>query len=351
MKRYLLKQQGAWYKANLHCHTTWSDGHLNPEEIKEAYKQKGYQIVAFTDHRVYAWHQELDDENFLALAALEADINDRFSVQGDFSQVKTWHLNLFDRTPWIRSTVKKNSMELHENRDFMEEMLPAQNYKDIAGINQYIEKMNRMGFLVCYNHPYWSLQDYSDYNRLKGIWGMEIYNYGCEHDGLYGYHPQAYDEMLRAGISCKCVATDDNHNTYPFGHPLCDSFGGYIMVNAEKLDYTCIIEALVAGNFYSTMDHPEGSSFGHFTGPGILEAYIEDGKLFITTSPVKKIYVMTRGRNCHKALAEEGNILTQAVFTLKGNEDYIRISVMDEAGLQANSNVYCVKEGDYAAEY
>lgn len=39
---YLLPQEGNVYKANLHCHTIHSDGHLTPEAVKAAYKEKGY---------------------------------------------------------------------------------------------------------------------------------------------------------------------------------------------------------------------------------------------------------------------------------------------------------------------
>ena len=42
-------------------------------------------------------------------------------------------------------------------------------------------------------------RDCRDYQQLMGLWAMEIYNHGCEQEGFYGYHPQAYDEMLRAG--------------------------------------------------------------------------------------------------------------------------------------------------------
>lgn len=348
MRNYLLKQQKNSYKANLHCHTTWSDGELTASEVKEAYKKNGYQIVAFTDHRMYSWHRELDDENFLALAAMEVDINDKFSIPGDFSQVKTWHMNVYDRTPWMRSINEENSKGFNEYREFAKTLLPVQDYRDMDEINRYINNMNENGFLVCYNHPYWSLQDVKDYTGLKGVWAMEIYNYGCEHDGLYGYHPQAYDEMLRAGILCKCVATDDNHNSYPFGHPLCDSFGGCIRIQADELSYDAIMEALISGNFYSVTNHPEGSSFGSHDGPEMEEAYIEDGTLFIKTSPVKKIYAMTQGRNCLKAVALKDETITCAAFALKGNEGYIRISIMDENGLRADSNVYCLKEKDYA---
>ncbi len=61
----LLPQTGTYYKANLHCHTTFSDGRLTPEEIKKAYQEQGYSVVAYTDHRNYQWHKELTDDKFL----------------------------------------------------------------------------------------------------------------------------------------------------------------------------------------------------------------------------------------------------------------------------------------------
>ncbi len=33
----LLPREGNGYKANLHCHTVLSDGHLTPQEVKTAY--------------------------------------------------------------------------------------------------------------------------------------------------------------------------------------------------------------------------------------------------------------------------------------------------------------------------
>ena len=70
MRDQILLPETGLYKANLHCHTTVSDGRLTPEEIKELYMSEGYSIVAYTDHREYVWHKELDDENFLALPSM-----------------------------------------------------------------------------------------------------------------------------------------------------------------------------------------------------------------------------------------------------------------------------------------
>gem|GEM_PF-6882561 len=41
---------GSWYKAQLHCHTTRSDGALTPEKVVQEYSSLGYHILAITDH-------------------------------------------------------------------------------------------------------------------------------------------------------------------------------------------------------------------------------------------------------------------------------------------------------------
>lgn len=316
MKKIDLLKPFPSYKANLHCHSTLSDGNLTPEDLKTAYMAEGYSIVAYTDHRHYAWHKELTDENFLALAAYEVDMNEWPDRPGGFDRVKTYHLNLYDKQPAMEK----------------EAVLPERRYGDIHYLNQYIENMRQKGFLVCYNHPYWSLQTLDDYRDIRGCFAMEIYNHGCEIDGLYGYNPQVYDEMLRTGNRLYCVSTDDNHNTYPFGHPMCDSFGGFVMIQAPKLEYNAVMQALEQGDFYSSM------------GPEFYEISLEGRTLRIDCSPVQKIYVQTQGRFCHKAVAPVGETLTHAEFELNGNEGYIRVDLRDAQGLHANSNAYFLDE-------
>lgn len=319
----LLPKGVTYYKANLHCHTVLSDGKLTPREMKELYQSRGYSIVAFTDHRHYANHAELNDENFLAIAAMETDMNDFRDYGARFDRVKTYHINWFDTDPDFR----------REEKEQLEQ--PQRRYHDIDGLNGYVEKMGQLGFLACYNHPYWSLQTYEDYKDLKGFWGMEIYNHGCELDGLYGYHPQAYDEMLRSGQRLFAVATDDNHNEFPTQDAGCDSFGGAVMIGAEKLTYPAVMEALRKGHFYSAIS-PDGRS----EGPRIREISLEEKKLIVRCSPVDKIYVKTMGRRCHRAIAAPGATVSEAEFALTGREGYIRVSIQDAYGRRADSNAY-----------
>jgi hypothetical protein len=37
-------------KGGLHTHTTCSDGKLTPQEVADAYQEKGFDFIAFTDH-------------------------------------------------------------------------------------------------------------------------------------------------------------------------------------------------------------------------------------------------------------------------------------------------------------
>ena len=72
--KILLDEKKGYLKANMHCHTTCSDGRLTPEEIKEEYKKRGYSVVAFTDHEVMVDQSHLCDETFLALNGYEMSL-------------------------------------------------------------------------------------------------------------------------------------------------------------------------------------------------------------------------------------------------------------------------------------
>lgn len=312
--RYFLPKSGTFYKANLHAHSTLSDGTLTPQQLRDLYRTHGYQILAYTDHRDYHDHRSLAMPDFLPIAAFEADLTEENG--NDWPLRKTYHLNFYDSCPDTFTTQKQK------------DLMPDCIYEDKENLNAYIASMNELGFLCCYNHPYWSLQDYRDYIGLKGLFAMEIYNHGCEGDGLYGAHPQVYDEMLRSGQKLFCLATDDNHNRSPIDSPYSDSFGGFTMIRAEDLSYSCVMEALRAGDFYAS------------TGPLIHEFYMDGNAVEIRCSPVKKIYLKTNTRDCYICLAENGKTITEASFTLQNKENYIRLECVDEFGFHAYSNAY-----------
>jgi PHP domain-containing protein len=73
-----------YLRGNLHSHTTLSDGRLSPEQVLAEYRLKGYDFLAFTDHRcligagaladrVYLERLPAGDEAFVVLAGIEEE--------------------------------------------------------------------------------------------------------------------------------------------------------------------------------------------------------------------------------------------------------------------------------------
>ena len=49
-----------------------------------------------------------------------------------------------------------------------------------------------------------------------------------------------------------CEAADDNHNGEDPSSPGCDSFGGFTVIKAERLEYRTVMQALEAGHSYAS---------------------------------------------------------------------------------------------------
>ncbi len=336
MKKYLLPASGNFYKANLHIHSNISDGEMSPEEIKRVYSERGYSVVAFTDHEVMVPHPELTDDSFLALTATEISINQRYDC--DFFFTKTYHLNIYspEENKSSFNTFDRSKIWIDRSLQFItpeQERVGLDRVYTKDCINEVIDKADREGCLVSYNHPVWSLQDYDDYIDLKNLWGIEVYNNVC---AKYGFADSVkpMDDLLRKGEGVFPLATDD-------AHKLRDCFGGFVMIKAEKLSYDKIFGALKNGDFYAS------------TGPKIYEISIEDGVVRIASSPVSFISVSTDCRCTYSKTSEDGE-LTDVSIDINDyldrvsdgiNENrYIRVTVTDQFGRSAFSRAYSINE-------
>jgi len=63
-----------WYKANLHSHTSGSDGRLPPGEVALNYRRNGYQVLAITDHNVVTPCRAYCAPDFLCLEGTEIGV-------------------------------------------------------------------------------------------------------------------------------------------------------------------------------------------------------------------------------------------------------------------------------------
>lgn len=346
MKKYIISPNLNWYRANMHCHTTVSDGHFTPEEIKKVYKDMGYSIVAYSDHELIRDHSDLNDEGFLAITSSEFSIDDdkpSFNIPNrdnseEWCVRKVMHIGVYSKDPhnvfhpatdntlfdrWWRA--QGRDIGEIECDSFHREFTPE-------GINEMVKRLNDSGFLVSLNHPNWSLNDMNDYLNIKGLWALEILNYATERATGAEYCPYIYDHMVRAGnYGLFCVMGDDNHNP---GGSLRESFGGSTFIGAKELDYSQIMSALENGEFYCASGK---------NPPKINALYVEDNIIKIDCSPATDIIVTGLGRSYCSCPTEDEEI-THAEFKLEPKDVMFRVTVRDKYGNNAHTHYYKVDD-------
>lgn len=338
MKKILIDESLNFYKANLHCHSTISDGNKTVEELKRDYIAHGYSIIAFTDHEVYVNHDDLTDEKFLALNGYELAVNEQKT--SDRESRKTCHICYIalDRNNDISVCFNKDN---HFCRN-AEEYVHSQHYigtpdyirtYSAEGISEMMKSGRKNGFFVTYNHPAWSLETYPQYSEYCGMNAMEINNFGCVIAGYDDDNGHCYDDLLNCGNKIFCIATDDNHNRQPDTDPSCDSYGGYTVITAPELEYSQITKALENGQFYSST-----GNYMH-CGPEIKSLIFEDGKVKIKTSDVRSIQIMHNIRSCTCVNAGNENTINEAEFDVKESK-WFRLVVTDTEGYKAYTNAY-----------
>ena len=337
MKKHLLPQSGNFYKANLHCHTTFSDGAFTPEQVKEAYLARGYSIVAYTDHDILIPHPELADENFLPLNGFEIEV----MVPKDSGKMrKCCHLcyiplekdniimPFFHREKYLFGNAKNyaDQVKFDESRGDYERTYSPE------CVNEMIQMGRDNGFFVTYNHPTWSLEDYSDYINYKNANAMEICNYSSLSAGYPEYNERVYDDMLRGGERLYCIGADDNHNKNPETSGKWDSFGAFTVIKAENLEYETVTKALSDGHFYASQ------------GPKIHDLWIEDGMLHVTCSGAARVTMTTGRRKAYPVYSHMGEPVEHASFPVSLEDIYVRVTVTDASGYHANTNAYFTDE-------
>ncbi len=325
MKKYLIQGNSTGmhqYRADLHHHTVKSDGRLTPEQTKELYMQRGYAIVAFTDHADYFVHNDLTDDHFLALNGVELDVE-----PDPEPHWKANHICWVALTPDIREDTIWN---LFPNIDPSKAPAGYGNSPrpfTAENVNRLIRLGQDSGFFVTYNHPTWSRETADDYLRYEGMNAMEVVN--GEPDQYDEENGAAYDDLLRAGKRLYAVAADDSHG----GCVDPAKFGGNVMIFAPELKYTVITDALVKGHFYAPHD---------WNAPLIDEMIWEDGKIMLKTGPAKEVAWFT-DKETGLLTADEGKLKTE--WTLEIPEGlYFRLEIKAENGSRTYTNAYFTDE-------
>lgn len=308
-----------WYKGNLHSHTTNSDGMLSPEQSIEAYRNRGYSFLCLSDHNLYTdYRNEFQREDFLILPGVEASavlVNDRGQP------ICLHHMNGILGTEEMQKAAKAG---VFTHMESVQEEIYHKSWHGKQVGEALARKLKEHGCIVTYNHPIWSRVEVDDFIDNSDIDLLEIYNYNTVNESGTGYDVTYWDLMLRRGRKINAGASDDNHN----GGSFDDTFGGFIMVNAENLTHDAIIKSILDGNYYSS------------AGPEIYCYEKTDGKIRIECSPVERINIIVGGIVGAGVtfIAEDGKTLGEAEYILTGEEQYVRVECKDQRGRTAWTN-------------
>lgn len=63
--------QSRYYKTQMHCHSTNSDGGYSPQDLVSKYKDQDYEIMFITDHNVLTLESEVNVTGVLVIQSEE----------------------------------------------------------------------------------------------------------------------------------------------------------------------------------------------------------------------------------------------------------------------------------------
>jgi hypothetical protein len=299
----LTRGPGRFFRGNLHCHSTGSDGHVAPEDVVRAYRAAGYDFIMIADHfeARYGWSvtdtRHLRDESFTTIIGAElssAAWNDRHAY-------------------WVAAAGLPLDMPSPP---------PGQHASAIT------QAADRGAFLVLL-HPGLNNLPLAAVATLPGIdaiHAVEIYNHSMAmssgSDRAYGTY--LLEGLLEQGRRILVHAGDDAH----FGHA-ADRFGGWVEVYCAQLDPDLLVASLKAGQYYSTQ------------GPRLHELVIDGTWLHVASSDVYAISVTGSGAHWQNALERIGPWHGSVVAKFDLSPfigSYCRVTAVDSAGRRAWSN-------------
>ena len=280
------------YKANLHTHSTISDGRYTPQEMIRFYSEKGYYVIALTDHRKYNHLESLDSCGMTLLSGIE--------LHPEGPRNTCWHL--------LCLGVPENSV-------------PG----DTTGtpVQAVIDRVKAAGGIVFAAHPYWCGYQHDNVTSLKGLSGTEVWNTSCRYIGK-AYNMQIWDDMLMHGSRYTALAVDDAHSDM-------DMFMGWTTICAPDPSPESLLKALENGNFYSS------------TGPEFSRLSWKNNILEAEFSPCCEVTVLSSayfGWSIRRE-EEEGALATGLKLDLSGKTElfpqyrYLRIQLRDRSGKYA----------------
>lgn len=266
---------GQYRKAQLHCHTTESDGKFRPAELLGMYREAGYSFVSITDHNRVTRYNALDSEEFLTILGTEDTV-----------------------TRWFRP------LGPHMGRLFVKESLASGLAQD--RIDRTVAEAGIAGLChLSWTGNLWTGSWTSEaVQKLQGYRLLEIWN----------PHSDPREDIRRWEMALAAhgpdqpvwgLSVDDCHSPRTFNK-------AWIMAKVDKVSADALRKALRQGAFYSST----GLELDCGVRDGAIFAYLRESAIIRIIDSTRKALVELSGR--------------AASYAVRGDEGYVRIEC--EAG-------------------
>lgn len=230
---------GTWFRCAFHAHTTNSDGELSPDMLVRHYQWAGYDVLAITDH--WARTVEPSTKEILVIPSAELDAT----------------------CPTMESDAHVLALGVEADP-----VLPEGEFEPLADVVAWIAANGGVPYLA---HTYWSGLRTEQWWDEEGLFGIEVWNTGCELELGRGDSSIHWDEALEHGRMLFALAADDSH------HPGFDSGFAWTWVRAQERTQPAILEALRTGSFYGS------------TGPEIRGVEVDEHQVVVECSPAESV--------------------------------------------------------------
>jgi hypothetical protein len=292
--------QPRWYKGNTHTHTLNSDGDSTPDEVVRWYREHGYHFLVLSDHNFLTKVEGLNavhgaEEKFLLIRGEE--VTDRFGEK-----------------------------PIHVNGLHLEKLVPPQGGASVADVVQRnVDAIRAANGVPHINHPNygWAISP-DDLKKIERDRLFEIFNgHPLVNNAGGGGYPsleEVWDILLTGGKLLYGIAVDDAHHfKRPYDPDASRPGRGWVVVRAEKLQPEAILAAMERGDFYAS------------TGVEI-EDYAANAET-ITIRIREKALTKFRTTFIGKGGSILATVTTNpAVYTIRGDEGYVRARVTDSNG-------------------
>jgi len=353
--------KGQWYRGNTHTHSLWSDGDATPEQVGDWYHSNGYHFLVMTEHdriaRGERWIR-VGGSGRISNQHLE-DLKARFGRDWIETRMRDGHLEMRLKTleevkeyfeepgefMYIDGEEISDGAEgkpLHFNVLNVAELIPVQGgdtimetvEQNLAAVNEQAARLNRP-MVAHINHTNWHYALAPEQlGDMRGTHLFELYNgsAGCNNFGDET-HP-GMDEVWDIALARRLIrgdgaplyglAVDDTHNYHTFTPDVSHPGRGWIQVRAAELSVEAIVEAISAGDFYSSTG-VELADVRHSGSRYTVRVVPEEGVTFTIQFIGTRVSDGKAGRIGEILRQSNG---TSSSYRFSGDELYIRARIV-----------------------